>query len=163
VNDRISARIFAALCSIARHTQRRALTFGTVLLLLTTPSMIDLSPAHASTRRVLNVYVRLPPEVKSVDYVLTMQQRNKTGKGTYISHVAPCYKPARLECTESRIEDPGPILPALSGQRTKQGAYYRFVFVDLPSGTYRFTGNSYYNSDGIKVVPFTTKPYRITR
>jgi hypothetical protein len=163
MKDRISARIFEAHCSIERHPRRRVLTFGTVLLLLTTPSTIQLSPAHASTRLVLNVYVRLPKEVKSVDYVLTMQQKGKTGKWMYISRVAPCYKPVRVESTESRIADPGPILTDVPGRRTKDGAYYRFVFMDLPSGLYRFTGNSYYNSDGIKVVLFTTKPYRITR
>jgi hypothetical protein len=143
------------------HIRRQVLVLVTLFLFLTPTSVLPLSTAHASTRRILNVYVRLPSKVRSVDYILTMQQRSKTSRWADISQVAPCYSAVRVECN-SRIEDPGPI-PAVPGRRTKQGAYYRFVFIDLPSGTYRFTGNGYFNSDGIKVVPFTTKAYRITR
>lgn len=116
--------------------------------------------ATAARRRILNVHVRLAAKIASVDWYLTMQQRSRGGGWTDISKVAPCYRNATAMCTESRIEDPGSGVPALPGLRTKNGAYYRFVFNGLAAGTYRFTGLAYYLHDAVGV-PFKTQIYRI--
>jgi hypothetical protein len=134
-------------------------------LALAASSSVMHSPAGAVTvrRRVLNVNIALPSKIVSVDYMIIMQQRTKGGQWTDLSKVVPCYDPTRSECRESRIIDPGPNLPAVPGQRTKTGAYYRFVFEDLPAGSYRFVGNSYYLIDSVRqAAPFKSRSYRTT-
>ena len=124
------------------------------------PSPVDAAKTH---RSVVNVSVVLPARVGSVDYVLRMQRRASSGQWVDVSKVSPCYDPTRAECQESRIADPGTIVPAVPGLRTKDGAYYRFIFNDLPAGTYRFVGSGYYSVDGVQhIVPFQTRAYRTT-
>ena len=133
-----------------------------LLTALTGATLLAHTPVDAAgRRRVLKVHVGLPSKIESVDWYLTMQRRSSSGGWTDISIVAPCYRNATAVCNESRVEDPGSVVPALPGLRTQNGAYYRFVFNGLAAGTYRFTGFAYYHLDSVGV-RFKTQIYRTT-
>jgi hypothetical protein len=143
-----------------------ALAFAAALtgigLGISLPSSAGIVTDHGAVlRRILKVHIALPPKILSVDPFLSMEQRSREGSWDEVSKVSSCFVEEGTDC-ESRIDDPGPIVPAVPGRLAKHTAYYRLVFQRLPAGIYRFTGLAYYRQDGVvHVLRFTSRAYRI--